>query len=476
MASLTETSSFPFGDWIFPSTYWSPTWPLREVPEPAIIIPLEWIFSSSASPTEDRPKSYFQIPITDVSILNVLVTGLNLNHKTKTHYYCCLNSRGTYTLSGSRPLAGTPTWPGCPWPARWSRSKTAMPSSSPAASLHGQPLEQLCQPGTKAKLRGLPPCPSRARLPASHQWALQGGTEAALKGLGLGCLQAGGDRGPALILAPLTLRRWRWSSGTGAGAQVCLAHTATEAFHRHSPSTAPPAIPGCPHRPTSSPSSPEGAASVAGAGRPQTPRAQPAYIETTTSSTRGLSTDVVCSWLGGPRPLPRPVPAHARPALSRGPQQHLSRQPQPTAAWGPEPGIGHSLWRSRSLVGPNLLPWGRRLFIRESSPRTASSHEQAAGFHPVSPAQVHVCPALTGYPTEGVYSILQLFNNKLPSLLKALSLLPKWRYSDPSQQTPPVCVCWLQVPDVTRGCEGHLPSPARPPCRDQTKLAWVSKQ
>lgn len=108
MASLTETSSFPFGDWIFPSTYWSPTWPLREVPEPAIIIPLEWIFSSSASPTEDRPKSYFQIPITDVSILNVLVTGLNLNHKTKTHYYCCLNSRGTYTLSGSRPLAGTP--------------------------------------------------------------------------------------------------------------------------------------------------------------------------------------------------------------------------------------------------------------------------------------------------------------------------------------------------------------------------------
>lgn len=189
-----------------------------------------------------------------------------------------------------------------------------------------QPLEQLCQPGTKAKLRGLPPCPSRARLPASHQWALQGGTEAALKGLGLGCLQAGGDRGPALILAPLTLRRWRWSSGTGAGAQVCLAHTATEAFHRHSPSTAPPAIPGCPHRPTSSPSSPEGAASVAGAGRPQTPRAQPAYIETTTSSTRGLSTDVVCSWLGGPRPLPRPVPSLLALAL-RSPGGHSSTCP-----------------------------------------------------------------------------------------------------------------------------------------------------
>lgn len=150
MASLTETSSFPFGDWIFPSTYWSPTWPLREVPEPAIIIPLEWIFSSSASPTEDRPKSYFQIPITDVSILNVLVTGLNLNHKTKTHYYCCLNSRGTYTLSGSRPLAGTPTWPGCPWPARWSRSKTAMPSSSPAASLWSSSASQAPRPSSVA--------------------------------------------------------------------------------------------------------------------------------------------------------------------------------------------------------------------------------------------------------------------------------------------------------------------------------------
>ena len=75
----------------------------------------------------------------------------------------------------------------------------------------------------------------------------------------------------------------------------------------HSSSTAPPAPRGCPHRPASGLSSPEAAASVVGAGQPETPPAQPADTETTTHGMTGLSTDVVCSWPGGHRTLPRPI-------------------------------------------------------------------------------------------------------------------------------------------------------------------------
>lgn len=40
-------------------------------------------------------------------------------------------------------------------------------------------------------------------------------------------------------------------------------------------------------------------------------------------------------------------------------------------------------------------------FIRVSSLRTASHEEQAPDFCRVSPPQMHICSALTGYPTEG---------------------------------------------------------------------------
>lgn len=160
-----------------------------------------------------------------------------------------------------------------------------------------------------------------------------------------------------------------------------------------------------------------------------------------------------------------PGTARARPALSRGAQQ----PPAPTAKGG----MRSRDWRraqsrSQVVLTPCLEEGG---FSSVSSPRTGSRKEQAAALRRVGPVQVHVCPALWVIPQRGVHCILQLFNNKLPLLLKALALLPKRWYSAPS-----LCLPAAAAPCRDPRREGHLPGPTRPPRRNQTKLARVSEQ
>lgn len=117
-------------------------------------------------------------------------------------------------------------------------------------------------------------------------------------------------------------------------------------------STAPPA-PHCPHRPLSGLSSPEGPDSLAGAGEPQTPPAQPASPKQPPVARE----DAV--WR---RSAPGRAATELCPNASWHSGVHLWH-PRPTAARGPESGIGHSPRRSCSPVGPNPLPRGRWIFI-----------------------------------------------------------------------------------------------------------------
>lgn len=104
----------------------------------------------------------------------------------------------------------------CPSPAHPAASMGSLWSSS--ASHAPIPSSLAC-----------PPPQSGYVSPGCHQWALQGGMDVAVKGLGVGCLQAGGDQGPALLPA---------RSGGDGGAQA-LGQEPRSA--QHTPPQQPPA-------------------------------------------------------------------------------------------------------------------------------------------------------------------------------------------------------------------------------------------
>lgn len=153
----------------------------------------------------------------------------------------------------------------------------AVPSSSPSGSLWSSSARQAPNPSPLA-------CPltSQGLSHPDLTWALQGGMDVAGKGLGVtGTCSSPGTPGAWDVMVELRHR------GRNPGLLSTAHHSSLPR------STAPPQPPG---RPRSGLSSPENAASPAGARQPQTPPAQPTHTETATQGTGGGSTKAVCSW------------------------------------------------------------------------------------------------------------------------------------------------------------------------------------
>lgn len=208
------------------------------MPEPAIIISLERIFSSSASLKEDGPRSYFQIPTADVSILNVVLTGFSSNHKTKTCCCCRLNSKDTYALRQLQTRAGVPCLPQSPPPAPGqSRTKEAVAGPGPGrccAQLWPaqQLLALLCRQAPSPCNPAWPPQPGQ--VSRASPVARQGATRSVVWGWGWPPL-GWGPR--ALLLVPLC-------SGDDGGALATAAQRAQrQRLPTQRPGTAAPRLP-----------------------------------------------------------------------------------------------------------------------------------------------------------------------------------------------------------------------------------------